>query len=1351
MDKQIVLEGENKSVFSCEVDGTTYYGTAEDFTTENVGFANKITLLDNFTAPGNAEIKISSDCTLDLEGKSLTTKNQIIVNDGVTLILNDSKGDGQIISDIEPPAINFSSTCKAAIKVGSSTGENAEFIMNGGIITAGDNGVNLSGTAKATVNGGTIEANGNSCVYFLSGSKGSVFNMTGGTLITNSENRAAIQCNSGSLSDINLSGGKVIRTYTPLPLPPAAIYAPIVRKITISGTAELISVTTGIEIRAGELEMTGGKVTSTAEKYTLYPFGSGETNTGSAISVDQHNSQRNIKVTISGGELSGSVALSTANPQKNRNFGEPAETKSPKSGGETVDGKKVVGTVSIDITGGTFISTSKDTERKIISQKVPYTLNGEPQTVTQYTFTGKNAIFNADDRLDISISNATIDGDLATITDNRGIDTIAKPRTSQNGGYSVGEGITYVGISAAPKDYSNLISYTLDESGNGVVIPEGWNYLDGWKGMVNDKDGFSKIALYVNDKKVTLKDLKYDPVNRVFAIPKGIKAEWSGQFANGGGSYYLAEFAYDKDATAVTVSSEIAGAVINGGSSGILSDKVKKIEIDSNSVALAIKGNSLDNIILDGGGNDSLTGGGGADIFVYRAGEDIITDYTGEDIVNLDKFEPLINVDSISTAENNLVLNFGDKNKLAFAGFASLTAATTRPTEGVAIQSGRKTYVYTTYSVADMTNYNLNGVTLNSAVGAEFNAVNPFETIDGAAVGDKIKITGNDKDNYIIGSKQGGTLHGGAGDDTLEGGGGENIFVYTAGKDVIKNYAGSDKVSVDTSTITGTKIFGNRLTFTTARKDNALAFDSDDLLEKIFLTADDSFITRDGVVNASTLKLFSGTRGEINLAENTLYGGISSIDASAVKNQNLTLLGGAGGEFTFCAKNNKADVFVHKGGRDTVKNYEVGKDKISLESGLVDFSIADNNVTLRLSDNSELVLEGVAGAEVNLHDDAINGLNQYSKVVFAADGVLKDKVAATSVTLCAGAFANGYDATADKKVKNIYVADNVTSATSLTGNALNNVIDVSKVSIGGDSGFTIGGGLGNDKITGSGKADNFIYTGGKDVITNYGSGDSISIGDRDLSAANISKSKKGVVFKFSNKDALTVNSDEKLINIGGVSYSFDKNAIIKDGAASLTSNFSGAYALKDANITTIDGAAVQKNLTLKGMKNHDELLIAGGGKKARLQGMGGNDTLQGGAGADTFLYSKGESGNVVIADFESGKDRIKINGNHVIKEISTSGNLKFMMTNGATVELDDKNISDVLLKANNTYYWFETDRFMDTGGEMRKNVWITSTDKISNNAAKNSGYAIIELGYSTNLVKGGLAYKSNEISFASKS
>ena len=95
-------------------------------------------------------------------------------------------------------------------------------------------------------------------------------------------------------------------------------------------------------------------------------------------------------VTISGGEISSPVALSVANPQKNGTFSD------------------FIGTVSINITGGTFTSTSKDSERKIIREKVDFNYNGKDETVIKYAFTGKNAIFNADDRVDISISNATI-------------------------------------------------------------------------------------------------------------------------------------------------------------------------------------------------------------------------------------------------------------------------------------------------------------------------------------------------------------------------------------------------------------------------------------------------------------------------------------------------------------------------------------------------------------------------------------------------------------------------------------------------------------------------------------------------------------------------------------------------------------------------------------------------------------------------------------------------------------------------------------------------------------------------------------------------------------------------------
>ena len=113
-------------------------------------------------------ITLSKDVTLDLAGKTLTTKDQIIVGDGVTFTLNDSTdGDktGQIFNDIAATLVDFGSKCKAAIQVGTTTGENANFIMNGGNIIAGDNGININGRGVAIVNDGRIEAYGNSCVF----------------------------------------------------------------------------------------------------------------------------------------------------------------------------------------------------------------------------------------------------------------------------------------------------------------------------------------------------------------------------------------------------------------------------------------------------------------------------------------------------------------------------------------------------------------------------------------------------------------------------------------------------------------------------------------------------------------------------------------------------------------------------------------------------------------------------------------------------------------------------------------------------------------------------------------------------------------------------------------------------------------------------------------------------------------------------------------------------------------------------------------------------------------------------------------------------------------------------------
>ena len=122
--------------------------------------------------------------------------------------------------------------------------------------------------------------------------------------------------------------------------------------------------------------------------------------------------------------------------------------------------------------------------------------------------------------------------------------------------------------------------------------------------------------------------------------------------------------------------------------------------------------------------------------------------------------------------------------------------------------------------------------------------------------------------------------------------------------------------------------------------------------------------------------------------------------------------------------------------------------------------------------------------------------------------------------------------------------------------------------------------------------------------------------------------------------------------------------------------------------------------------------------------------------------------------FSTLPTRSKISGSKAIAENGiwkTAGDdLKFTMTNGATITLEDIKVSDALIKANNTYYWFESKQFDDVSGDSHTGEWVTSLNKIGNSAAKSSGYSIVDLGYSTNLVKAGLAYKSANVTFTSK-
>lgn len=103
---------------------------------------------------------------------------------------------------------------------------------------------------------------------------------------------------------------------------------------------------TGVEVRTGQLNVTGGEIKSLATSYNVSANGNGSTTVGAAVAVAQHTTKKDVKVTITGGTFKGVVAFSEANPQ----------------GNSEEDLNKIV----LSITGGDFTTTSTSSTAKTV-------------------------------------------------------------------------------------------------------------------------------------------------------------------------------------------------------------------------------------------------------------------------------------------------------------------------------------------------------------------------------------------------------------------------------------------------------------------------------------------------------------------------------------------------------------------------------------------------------------------------------------------------------------------------------------------------------------------------------------------------------------------------------------------------------------------------------------------------------------------------------------------------------------------------------------------------------------------------------------------------------------------------
>ena len=388
-----------------------------------------------------------------------------------------------------------------------------------------------------------------------------------------------------------------------------------------------------------------------------------------------------------------------------------------------------------------------------------------------------------------------------------------------------------------------------------------------------------------------------------------------------------------------------------------------------------IYGQDGNDTLWGGAGNDTLKGGDGTDVFIYNAGNDVISDYAVGDKIFLGS-----EIIKTSVKGSDVVLTIG-KGTLTVknAKDTSLTLIDANGKELSTVISDIKTVTYDKNSSAK--------VTLASDV-----------TIGDASARTKaIKITGNAKNNSVLGGSgkdtlygadgndylvggagndklygQNGndTLWGGAGNDSLKGGEGADLFIYSAGNDVITDYAVGDKISIG-SAISKTSIKGADATFTIGK--NTLTVKNGKGKELIFIDASGkeqtiiggAYLATDSSSSNSTLASWreagdasartSAIKITGNALNNTILGG-SGKDTLYGADGNDYLVGNAGNDKLYGQNGN--DTLWGGAGNDTLKG-GAGADVFIYNSGEGKKVISD------FADDDMLKITGTFSASYN--------------------------------------------------------------------------------------------------------------------------------------------------------------------------------------------------------------------------------------------------------------------------------------------------------------------------------------------------------------------------------------------------
>ena len=677
---------------------------------------------------------------------------------------------------------------------------------------------------------------------------------------------------------------------------------------------------------------------------------------------------------------------------------------------------------------------------------------------------------------------------------------------------------------------------------------------------------------------------------------------------------------------------------------------------------VVFEGNSLDNTITGGAGNDSLAGALGNDSLIGSSGNDTLdggvgndklSGRTGNDIYIVDTVNDIVieaageGTDTVQTALSSFTLasaNVTNVENLTFTGVGGFTGTGSASAntmiggagadlldgaegnDSLSASSGSDTLDGGTGSDtlvggADDDFYKIDAAgdsiieafgegndTAETTLLALTLAAN-VETLLFAGTGD-FSGTGNSGNNSITGSTGNDTLDGGTGNDTLSGGSGNDLYRINTSADVIVEALGGGTDTIEASSSS----------YTLADHIENLAFA--------------------GVGN------FSGTG---NASNNSITGG-SGNDTLSGGGGNDTLSGGSGNDTYIVAQTGDAIIESIGGGTDTVMttatSYALsGNIENLIFSGSGNFSGAGDSGANSISGGAgNDTLDGGAGSDTlrgGLGNDLYR-VDQTSDLITESVGEGMDEVRSTanSYTLSDNLERLAFDGTGN------FSGVGNSEANTISGGAGNDTLD------GGTGADSLSGGLGSDVY--------LVDNAGDLVVESSGAGtDRLETTLNTYSIATIANVENlafiGVTGAFSGTgssldNSITGGSDHDTLDGGSgndtLAGGFGNDLYLVDQTSDLvveSPNEGTDEVRSSANDYTLAANIEILNFTgtgnFSGAGNASNNTLTGGSGNDTLSGGTGNDLMTGGSGNDT--YDVDSAFDTIIETVDGGTDTVR--------------------------------------------------------------------------------------------------------------